>query len=182
METLQLIRDFADRAHGGQTRRYTGDRYIVHPERVMNAVKQYEARLPVLAAALLHDVLEDTNVPGKEIMDFLLTVMSAEDAAEAMRLVEQLTDIYTKKRYPQWNRRKRKTKEAERLAKASAEAQTIKYADIIDNLPEIMREDPDFADRYLSECRELLKRMDKGHQELREEAMKIIHHTYLRHH
>jgi len=36
MDTLlKLVKEFADGAHGGQQRRYTKERYIVHPVRVM---------------------------------------------------------------------------------------------------------------------------------------------------
>ena len=54
----------------------------------------------------------------------------------------QSTDIYTKQNYPGWNRRKRKQKEAERLAVAHPDAQTVKYADIIDNNIECDEHEP----------------------------------------
>src|SRR5688572_6799687 len=135
--TISQIRDFADKAHGDQTRRYTPDRYIVHPTRVMEICQQYTNDRAMLAAALLHDVLEDTDVTKDEIEDLLLTVMDHQQAQRTIKLVVELTDIYVKKNFPQMNRRKRKIKEADRLEKTSAEAQTIKYADIIDNSGEI---------------------------------------------
>jgi hypothetical protein len=85
-------------------------------------------------------------------------MMTADEATQTIALVEALTDEYTKENYPQWNRRKRKEMEAERLEKASAAAQTIKYADIIDNAPEITREDPAFAKRYLQNIMSCSKR------------------------
>ncbi|HYF31181.1 MAG TPA: HD domain-containing protein [Chitinophagaceae bacterium] len=172
--TLQQVRDFADAAHGEQMRKYSDDRYIVHPERVMQLCSKITNDAAVLSAALLHDVLEDTEVTAQELDEFLLTLLPPADAARTVQYVKELTDIYTKKNYPQWNRRKRRSKEAERLEKASPEAQTIKYADIIDNCPEIAREDPDFADRYISECRELLRKMTKGNEQLRLEAMDAV--------
>jgi (p)ppGpp synthase/HD superfamily hydrolase len=57
---LQEIIQFADLAHGKQVRRYTSERYIVHPVRVMETCRQYTNDISVLAAAILHDVLEDT--------------------------------------------------------------------------------------------------------------------------
>jgi guanosine-3',5'-bis(diphosphate) 3'-pyrophosphohydrolase len=171
---LEQVKKFADEAHGTQMRRYSPDRYIVHPERVMNTVKNYSNNVSVLAAALLHDVLEDTATTREEILSFLKTVMSSHEAQRTLLIVEELTDVYTKNEYPQWNRRKRRTKEAERLGKASKEAQTIKYADIIDNCPEIVREDPDFAQRYVSECIELARAMKNGNAELRELALEKL--------
>lgn len=173
-EVLDRVRDFADRAHGSQKRKYTDEKYIVHPERVMKLCQEYTSKNAVLAAALLHDVLEDTDTSKEEIFEFLTDVMGYGAAQKTVQLVEQLTDVYEKKRYPQWNRDKRKSMEAERLAKVSAEAQTIKYADIADNTQEIVEHDPGFSRRYLQECRVLLQKMTKGHSKLRYHALKLV--------
>ena len=165
-DVLIKIRDFADNAHGTQMRKYTPERYIVHPVRVMEILKKYDNDLMVLAAALLHDVLEDTAVTEKELLEFLQSVMNENDAQNTLALVVELTDVYTKEAYPQWNRKKRKEKEHERVATTSARAQTIKYADTIDNTKEITMQDPGFAPRYLSECLNTLKVAEKGNQEL----------------
>ena len=175
METLlEKIKQFADRAHGEQMRKYTPERYIVHPVRVMESVKKYTNDDSVLAAALLHDVLEDTATTKEQIEEFLNTVMSNEQSKRVVRLVLELTDVYTKSRYPQWNRYTRKRKETARLEKTSAEAQTVKYADLIDNMKEIVNQDPDFAKRYLGEAKNLLKRLKKGNTELRELAINTL--------
>src|SRR5689334_19824158 len=112
---LQKILIFTDTAHDKQMRRYTPDRYIVHPVRVMGTCKNYTNDITVLAAALMHDVLEDTPVTKEQIKAFLLTLMSEEEAIKTVQLVEELTDVYIKEKYPKWNRKKRKRKEAERL-------------------------------------------------------------------
>lgn len=171
---LNKIRDYADNAHGEQTRKYTPERYIVHPVRVMETVRQYDPRLPMLAAALLHDVLEDTPVTEDEMMAFLLTVMERPDAEETLRLVIEMTDVYVWKKFPQWNRRERKQRELDRIALTSPDAQTIKYADIMDNSMEIAHEDTDFAPRYLKECLAVLKIADKGDPELYRRAKKTV--------
>ncbi|HEV7329792.1 MAG TPA: HD domain-containing protein [Flavisolibacter sp.] len=171
---LQEIRDFADRAHGTQLRKYSPDRYIVHPVRVMEICRRHTDDLPVLAAALLHDVLEDTPVTKNELHGFLATLMKEEDTVKTMQLVVELTDVYTKVVYPRWNRRKRKTKEAERIRKTSGESQTVKYADIIDNCREIVQHDPDFAQVFLRECRGLLRVMPKGNEVLYREAVDTV--------
>lgn len=171
---LEQIKDLADKSHGEQMRRYAPDRYIVHPARIMEICKEYTNDICVLAAALLHDVLEDTPVTKDEIKNFLMTVMSPEQATKTVQLVDELTDIYIKANFPYWNRRKRKNKEAERLEKATAEAQTIKYADIIDNAPEIAEMDPDFAKRFLPEYRALLRKISKGNPELYKRAIETV--------
>lgn len=171
---LLQVRDFADQAHGIQKRKYTPDRYIVHPIRVMEILKNYTSEIPVLAAALLHDVLEDTPVKKDELMHFLLTIMSEPESKKTLALVEELSDIYTKKAYPAYNRRKRKSLELGRMQKISPEAQTIKYADIIDNCQEIVQHDPDFARVFLNECKALLKKIQDGNPELYKIAMENV--------
>ncbi|RYZ44990.1 MAG: HD domain-containing protein [Sphingobacteriales bacterium] len=171
---LETVRDFADKAHGEQLRKYSPDRYIVHPVRVMEICRRHTNSLPVLAAALLHDVLEDTPVTKSQMQQFLTTVMSEEDAAETTSLVVELTDIYTKLAYPRWNRRKRKEKEAARIQATSSGSQTVKYADIIDNCREIVQQDPDFARVFLRECKALLRVMPKGDETLYTEAKKTV--------
>jgi (p)ppGpp synthase/HD superfamily hydrolase len=171
---LKKIAAFADRAHGEQRRKYADERYIEHPLRVMKMCKDYGYSLPVLAAAILHDVLEDTQTTPGEIKEFLSTLMNEKNTDRTMSLVIELTDVFTKEHYPRLNRRRRKAKEIIRLEKISAEAQTIKYADIIDNAIGIAQHDADFAPVYLNECSALLDKMKKGNKELREKAIEIL--------
>lgn len=100
--------------------------------------------------------------------------MDEAEARQTVDLVVELTDIYIKERYPKWNRKKRKLKEADRIETTSASSQTIKYADIIDNCQEIVDQDPEFANRFLRECRDLLKRMPKGHPVLYRQAIDTV--------
>lgn len=173
-EVLQQVKDFADKAHGEQTRKYSSDRYIVHPARVMELCRPYTSSLPALAAALLHDVLEDTPVSRNEMHHFLRSVMTEEDAAQTTQLVVELTDVYTKEKYPRLNRKRRKQKESLRIEKTSGESQTIKYADIIDNCMEIAEQDPEFAPTFLNECRRLLEKIPKGNPELYTQAKEAV--------
>lgn len=171
---LEAIKEFADRAHGDQTRKYTPERYIVHPVRVMELCRKYEDRLEVLAAALLHDVVEDTPVTNAAIVDFLQTLMPRPQALEIGKLVVELTDIYTQKAYPHLNRKQRKELEAKRLGQASADAQTIKYADIIDNCLDIIIHDPGFGRKFQAEGKALLKLIPKGNPLLYKIAVETV--------
>jgi (p)ppGpp synthase/HD superfamily hydrolase len=146
----------------------------MHLVRVMEMTRKFNSSLSVLTAALLHDVLEDTPVRKDEMHDFLRSVMNAHDADQAMHLVVELTDVYTKAKYRQWNRRKRREKEAVRLSQVSADAQTIKYADIIDNCIDIVKADPDFASVFLRECKMLMDKMTRGNAELRQQAIEVV--------
>lgn len=165
-DILNRIEEFAAQAHEGQRRKFANEPYIVHPIRVMNICKKYSNELPVLAAALLHDVLEDTPVTALQMKSFLSALMDSANTQRTLKLVDELTDRYIKSDYPKLNRRTRKNKEAERLSNVSSDAQTIKYADILDNSAEFAKEDTDFANTFLHECKLLLKVMTKGNPEL----------------
>lgn len=174
---LEQIYEFADQSHGTQLRKYTPERYMVHPLRVMELCKPVTDDQAVLAAALLHDVLEDTPVKASELMIFLKQLQSEQTAAKTLKLVIELTDVYVKNSYPNLNRRERKAKEAKRMQSISSEAQTIKYADILDNCREIVLHDLEFAPRFLTECRQLLQVMDKGDSSLRTAAFGVVENS-----
>lgn len=174
MEVLEKIRQFADKAHGEQTRKYSGQRYIIHPVAVMQLCEEYTDDVAVLAAALLHDVLEDTAVSPKQLKEFLHTVLDAPQAERTLRLVQDLTDEFTQAQYPGLNRKKRRKKEAERLGKTDPMAQTVKYADLVDNCLDIVQHDPDFGKVFLKESKILLDHMTSGDQRLYERAKKTV--------
>ena len=173
-QLLEQIRDFADQAHGDQMRKYANERYIVHPIRVMEMCSEFTSDISILAAALLHDVLEDTDTKKDEIKEFLIDIMDEKSAIKTVSIVEELTDQYTKKKYPLLNRYKRKAKEHERLGKTSPDAQLIKYADLIDNTTDITDNDPEFAPRYIAEAKDILRRMKKGNFRLRQRALTVV--------
>ena len=173
---LEKVRAFASDAHGQQRRKFADEPYINHPIRVMQICREYNNDITLLSAALLHDVLEDTDTGSNMIREFLQTTFNEDQVGRILKFVEELTDIYTKKRYPALNRRQRKGKEAMRLKMVSPEAQTIKYADIIDNSLDIKNAEPDFSSLFLYECRSLLRVMDRGDHNLRKRASQTVQH------
>lgn len=58
-DLLELAYDFADKAHENQMR-LTGDPYIIHPLHTAITLAKMKLSPPIIAAALLHDVPEDT--------------------------------------------------------------------------------------------------------------------------
>jgi len=138
---LERAIQFATQAHKGQFRKYTGEPYITHPLAVMEIVKGVPGHTPeMLVAAVLHDVVEDTDVSLMEIQEEFGDLVSD--------LVLHLTDISTPE---DGNRLKRKRKDAEWYAQGSAQAQTIKVADFIDNTRDIAQNDPRFWEIYKME-------------------------------
>lgn len=152
---------FATEAHGaiGQTRKYTGDPYIVHPIAVAEIVKTVPHTEAMIAAALLHDVVEDTPTTIEDVR--------AAFGEEVATLVDWLTDV---SRPADGNRRVRKRKDLEHLAAAPAEAQTIKFADLIDNTRTISRHDLGFWRVFRGEMLALLEALTRGDDTLRQAA------------
>ena len=174
MELLEHIRGYAEKAHGDQKRKYSGQPYIVHPVAVMNLCKEYTDDTATLAAALLHDVLEDTDVTPHQLREYLYSVLDKHDAEKCFRYVKDLTDEYTKVNYPHLNRKKRRHHEAERLGKAAPQAQTVKYADLIDNCLDIVKHDREFGEVFIRESRLLLDSMKGGDQQLYQRAREVV--------
>ncbi len=165
MTIVEKARIFATAAHSAvaQLRKYTGEPYIVHPAEVVSIVRTVEHTDEMLAAAWLHDVVEDTGVT--------IEVIRAEFGDEVAELVGWLTDVSRPEDGPRWFRKK---KDREHTAEAPAKAHTIKLADLISNSKSIVEYDPRFAKTYLEEKRLLLEVMTRGDSFLMSEARKYI--------
>lgn len=157
--------DFAKAKHATQKRKYTNDPYVTHVCIVADMVRMVGARDAVVAAAVLHDVLEDTNTTELELR--------REFGDEITNLVVELTDVFTDP-VKHGNRKERKAKEKNRLASVSADAQTIKVADLIDNTISIVARDPGFAKVYVPEKVALLKVLTKAHPVLLARAYESV--------
>lgn len=158
----EKARAFAAAAHEavGQLRMYTNEPYIVHPAAVAAIVETVPHTPEMVAAALLHDVVEDTNVTLDEVR--------AEFGNEVAKMVWWLTDV---SRPADGNRATRRAIDRAHLAKAPPQAQTVKLADVIDNNSTIEQHDPGFAKVWREEKRLLLAVMDKGDPTLMRRAM-----------
>ena len=131
----ELVRQafvFAKAAHEavGQLRKYTGDPYIVHPTEVADIVQTVAHTEVMLAAALLHDTVEDTDATMDEIRRLF--------GHEVADLVEMLTDVSVP---TDGNRAVRKAIDLAHTARASAAGKTIKLADLISNTQSIVAND-----------------------------------------
>jgi (p)ppGpp synthase/HD superfamily hydrolase len=141
-------------AHGGQVRRYTGEPYVTHPRDVADRVKVLTDDEDIIAAALLHDVLEDTDVKPDEI--------ARVTNERVLRIVCELTDVFTSEAFPEMNREERKKKEAYRISGISWEAKLVKLADIMDNASTIELADPKFAKVWIKEKYRAIRAMLGG--------------------
>jgi len=158
---------FATQAHAGQTRKYTGEPYVNHPVEVMQLVSTVTDDPEILAAAVLHDVVEDTPA----------TIMNIKIGfnRRVAELVDDLTDV---SKPEDGNRALRKELDRQHTAKASPDAQTVKLADLISNSLSIIEEDPNFAKVYMKEKALLLEVLTKGNPHLFSFAANIVENYY----
>jgi (p)ppGpp synthase/HD superfamily hydrolase len=137
MNIRQKAQDFATKAHAnaGQVRKFTGEPYIVHPAAVVELLQAIDPSDEMIAAAWLHDVVEDTDVTLMDIQNEFGTVVA--------QYIEMLTDSQT--RSSGGERIHRKNTNLLHTSQACPEAQSIKLCDLIDNASMVVERDPIFA-------------------------------------
>ncbi len=81
---MRRVYETADRAHEGQ-HRASGESYIAHPLAVAAILADLELDRQTIAAALLHDVVEDTSVTSEQV--------ASEFGEEIARLVDGVTKL-----------------------------------------------------------------------------------------
>ena len=162
-DLVQKAKEFATSAHEGQVRKYTNVPYIIHPVEVMEIVRTVKHDDTMLAAALLHDVVEDT--------DCTLDDICAEFGENVASLVASLTDV---SKPEDGNRKTRKAKDRANCGAGSAAAQTVKLADLISNSLDITKHDPKFAKIYMAESLQLLGVLTRGDKTLFVRALKLV--------
>jgi hypothetical protein len=160
-DLISRAKAYATSAHKriDQRRKYSNQPYQVHLEAVASILATVSDDEEMIAAAWLHDVVEDTPAT--------LGDLQKEFGDSIAKLVEQLTDI---SRPSDGNRAKRKEIDRLHIAQASKKAKTIKLADLIDNCRDITQHDPRFASVYLSEMSALLDVLGEGDNHLYKQA------------
>ncbi len=142
-ETISLMDRaiiFATRAHSGTYRKGTSIPYIVHPIEAAAIVSTMTADPDMIAAAVLHDVVEDTDATVEEISFFFNERIA--------RLVEAESENKRKDLPPQetWMVRKMETLEFLRT-KADREAKILALADKLSNMRAIHRDQNTVGDK-----------------------------------
>lgn len=149
MTRLENAIDLATLCHHRQFRKYMEEMpYIIHPIRVMAEVSKYINDVDVLAAAVCHDLLEDTTVT--------LDVLEARIGERATRMVQALTNVSKGSSLP---RADRKALDRQHLFEVITDSEDgkwirlIKTIDRIDNLDDMVRtcDKKDFMSLYADE-------------------------------
>lgn len=162
----------AAKVHSGQKRKYNGADYFTHPCRVAATVALYTSDPAIIAAAYLHDVLEDTETPEKEILK-----LDSLSGKYILFLVKSLTN--PSKEMKGLPRAERKALDRKHLSEVDDDnVKLIKLIDRIDNLKEMVGAETDFKSLYASESFLLVKVLKGTHKilekELTEAASKLL--------
>ncbi len=144
LETRLLDRaiEFAVHAHSGTERRGKGFPYIVHPMEAMEIVSTITPDQELLAAAALHDTIEDTDVTVEDIR--------REFGDRVAALVEEESDKFTPgvSEEDSWHQRKQAA--IDRLAAASHDAKIVALGDKLSNMRAISRDYAVMGDKLWS--------------------------------
>lgn len=167
-DLIAKARTYAIQAHSriNHRRKYSLEPYDVHLKDVADILSSATDDAEMIAAAWLHDVVEDTPATFFEI--------EQQFGPEVAQLVAEVTDISTS---AHGNRATRKAIDRAHLSNASWRGKTIKLADLIDNCRDICSHDPEFAKVYLTEMSGLLEVLSDGQPDLYNRAVRLLHRS-----
>lgn len=123
---------FAVRAHAGTERRGKGFPYIVHPMEAVEIVATMTKDQELLAAAALHDTVEDTDTTVDQIREEFGDRIASLVASESDTIPEGVSEEDS------WHARKQAA--IDRLARASHDAKIVALGDKLSNIRAIARD------------------------------------------
>ena len=141
-ELLDRAIIFAVHAHAGTERREKGYPYIVHPLEAVSIVATLTADQELLAAAALHDTVEDTEVTVEQLRAEFGDRIASLVADES----EERTEDVSKEE--SWYARKQAA--IDRLAIASHDAKMVAMGDKLSNMRAIARDYAELGDALWS--------------------------------
>ena len=138
-------------AHEGQ-RRMDGRPYFVHPMSVYVTVSKYSEDESLQKAALLHDVIEDTDWTFEQITD--LYGIRVAELVHALTNDDEQIKLYGKPLYM-----------ADKVIQMSDDALLIKLADRLDNVSDMHGTTESFVRKYAAETRLIIGTLfkDRSH-------------------
>ena len=161
---------FAVRAHAGTERRSKGFPYIVHPLEAVGIVATMTSDQELLAAAALHDVVEDTDITLEQIRDEFGEHIAALVAAETDELYPEVHDVES------W--RKRKQAAIDRLASASLGAKMVALGDKLSNMRAIARDYAVQGDELWNRFRSKDRKDHEWHYRGLADSLRELHDTF----
>jgi len=151
IENADKAKEYAEKAHEGQYRKFAGEKYVEHPKRVAEIVKRFKKSHKIDAlvnAALLHDTVEDTNTTIEDLKKMFGGLVAS--------LVNELTS------------NKEKIKQvgktpylSDKMKNMSSWGLVIKLADRLDNVSDLKNASPEFANKYSKETWKIINNLEK---------------------
>lgn len=123
---------FAVKAHHNTERRGKGFPYIVHPMEAVEIVATITSDQELLAAAVLHDVIEDTDVTIEELRAEFGNRIAELVHSESDQFIDGISEADS------WHDRKQAA--IDRLAAASYDAKIVAMGDKLSNMRAIARD------------------------------------------
>jgi (p)ppGpp synthase/HD superfamily hydrolase len=148
-DTISRAFDLAQEKHFYQYRKFSNEPYFTHPSRVADIVARFTKDKDVIAAAYLHDTLEDTKTSYEEL--------DAIFGKKITSLVQELTSVkkdLVKIGKPQYLLNK--------MQKMSSDALLIKSADRLDNVSDFRKASEKFRKKYIEETYYIIKNLKRS--------------------
>jgi (p)ppGpp synthase/HD superfamily hydrolase len=155
---------WAVRAHHGQFRKFSGQPYVEHPKRVAQIILRYKesANLDtLLAAALLHDTLEDTSTTTEDLF--------YEFGPEVTNLVVELSTP------EEVTKDDKKKYLAQKMSGMTSYALVIKLADRLENCSDLRHTNKEFRRSYVKETKYIISEIIATRSFLSNTHLDLIH-------
>jgi (p)ppGpp synthase/HD superfamily hydrolase len=164
-DKLQKAFNFAKEKHEDQKRKFTGKPYLNHLEDTANLLWEANesTETDIFIAALLHDVVEDTETEFKEVGQLF--------GSSVMGLVEELTSDKKKQNFVG-----KGIYLTEKINKLSDIAFTIKLCDRLSNVMDLNDENipSDFKRQYIKETEYIINHLDRKINGIQKNLLKRI--------
>lgn len=139
---------FAENAHQGQQRKFSGQPYWYHPVRVAHTVQEHGGSEEAVVAAYVHDTVEDTASVSLSDIEEQFGGKVASIVLELTNDDAQIEEI-GKTEYMK-----------HKLGGMTDEALLVKLADRLDNTSDLEDIDSGFASRYAQQTREVVNHLE----------------------
>lgn len=174
LDAIDLMKSWT----GDKMRAFSLSPYWIHPIRVATLVAKYKQshRIDwIILAALMHDVVEDTDHTVEEIVAIfgmepaaLVNELTSDDAA-IIEIGKTLTDDQKL-----WKQLGKAEYLARKLVKMSSWALVIKLCDRLDNVSDFCLAPPNFIEKYAAETDIILLRLETEREQLSDTHKRII--------
>lgn len=166
---LERALEFAIKAHEGQFRKGTNIPYIVHPLEAAYIVDKLTDDMDVVAAAVLHDVVEDAGVTVRELKELF--------GERVARFVEAVSEDRSFNEDIKITWKERKLKTITEISRGPKEVKLVALGDKLSNMRAIYRDYTEIGDQVFERFNVKDKEEHKWHYVQLATAMSALNDT-----